>query len=158
MHETQARTMTWERLHPGLALTCSGKPVYETDVLLFSIAVGGSPPGPQAETELMSMAPGMLVLCRALACLTRDSYGVEVRAVHEARIERPPRLGDRLQIVAEVLHKEPLEPGLGNVALQVTLSDQMRRPIGSALVDMLWRVPATADEFDPELAVGVLPI
>jgi 3-hydroxybutyryl-CoA dehydratase len=146
--------MTAELQAPGLppagtTVRSRGRTIGEADITLFSALTGDW--HPQHSNAVWSadspfgerIAHGLLVLSIGAGLLAWDPERVvALRALRDVVFKRPVRIGDTLEVEAEVVATRRLDGELGLVTMALRVRNQAGVAAVRARLDLLWRIEA----------------
>jgi 3-hydroxybutyryl-CoA dehydratase len=130
----------------GAAFMSRTRTIEQTEITLFSALTGDWHPqhcdAVWAESSIFGerIAHGLLVLSLASGLLTWDHDRViALRSVREVKFRSPVRIGDTVQVDAQVRRVRALKTGLAIVEMSWRVLNQLGTTILTARVELLWR-------------------
>ena len=137
---------TFEQLREGDTFATDGRTVTEEDVLSFAEQTGDRHPQHvdaawSASTRFGGrVAPGLLTLSYSFGLAEPDpDCVVGMRSMTDVVFVRPVRIGDTISASMRVTGLIPLDDDTGVVGITMITSNQDRKTVCRARVQMLWR-------------------
>lgn len=146
MPEAAILANTFEQFREGDTFATHGRTVTEADIVSFAAQTGDLHPQHvdaawSASTAFGErIAPGLLTLSYALGLVRADpDQAIALRTLTDVIFTRPVKIGDTIAVNGRVTNLAPLSAETGVVGMTLLTSNQHRKTVCRARIQMLWR-------------------